>query len=96
MTKDEKKRRLAEWKAKEKAVARDRLPLPPNELRELFAYLDQEVPRQGCDHTRRLTLAWLEGRGDVTERTLAWLDGIAAFCDCEVAMNAEQALEEAI
>jgi hypothetical protein len=72
------------------------LPLPVFQLRELFQMLDVQLPRQPCDHTRRLTKAWLEERGHDVAQVFAWLDTVGGFCDCEVLFNAEQKLDEAV
>ena len=36
-------------------------PLPDAALESMFDMLDAELPKEGCDHTRRLTVAWLAG-----------------------------------
>ncbi|MFT3692668.1 MAG: DUF2695 domain-containing protein [Kofleriaceae bacterium] len=71
------------------------LPLAIAELEAMFDHLDAEIPRRGCDHTRRLTKAWLAANGHDAEPVLTWLDAHAGNCDCMVVMNATQELERA-
>jgi hypothetical protein len=96
MDKGKKKQMLHLWREQERKTARSRLPLSPSELRALFDMLNLELPCQGCDHSRRITLSWLEGRGHDVERVFAWLDETGGFCDCEVLANSEQDFEEAM
>ena len=48
------------------------IPMPHQDLRELFDHLDQESA-SGCDHTLRLTTEFLEKRGLDVERIVPWL-----------------------
>ena len=61
----------------------------------MFDMLDVELPRQGCDHSRRLTQAWLAARGYEAANVFAWLDEHGGYCDCEVLANVEQVVDEA-
>ena len=58
--------------------------------------LDAEIPSRGCDHTRRLTRAWLESRGHDVGRVFEWLDAQGGFCDCEILANVEEKVVDAI
>jgi hypothetical protein len=96
MDKRRKKQKLDEWRAQQRANARAKLPLPPAELKLMFDMLDVEFPRQGCDHSRRLTKAWLESRGHDVEKVFVCLDDHGGHCDCEVLANVEQSFEDAM
>jgi hypothetical protein len=74
----------------QRAEARAALPLPDDQLRAMFDTLDRELPVFGCDHTRRLTQAFLERRGHPIEVVLAWLDENGGYCDCEILANVEE------
>ena len=76
-----------QWKARERAEARSRFPLPDDELATFFAHVERRCQRDGCDHTRRFTDEWLAARGFRTEAVIAWLEEHGGFCDCEVANN---------
>jgi hypothetical protein len=65
-------------------------------IQALFDMLDVTFPRLGCDHTLRLTLAWLEQQGIPAEPVISWLHNNGGHCDCEALANAEQAWREAI
>ena len=89
-SRDTRKEALKRWKDSQRATARAKLPLPNDELQALFDMLDRDLPRNGCDHTRRLTEAFLRERGHEIETVFAWLDDNGGFCDCEVLANTEQ------
>ena len=89
------KRMKAQWRDQQRKSALAALPLPIPELRAMFNMLDVEFPRQGCDHTRRLTRAWLESRGHDVEKVFAWLDTLGGFCDCEILANVEEKVDDA-
>jgi hypothetical protein len=85
------KESLDHWEADQNAAARARLPLPDEQMRALFDMLDVEFPRQGCDHTLRLTRGWLASHGLPVEAVVAWLRDNGGYCDCEALANAEEA-----
>jgi hypothetical protein len=65
-------------------------------MKAMFDMLDVDLLRQGCDHTLRLTRAWLESEGLPVEEVVAWLRDNGGCCDCEALANAEQAWQDAI
>lgn len=84
------KEMLRRVREQQRAEARAALPLPDDQLQAMFDTLDRELSIRGCDHTRRLTQAFLERRGHPIETVLAWLDENGGFCDCEVLANVEE------
>lgn len=93
MAKPDKQRRKAmlnQWKEQQRSAARAALPLPDADLRDLFDALDAALANEDCDHSRRLTRAFLESRGLPIEPVFAWLDENGGFCDCEVLANVEE------
>jgi hypothetical protein len=96
--KDKRSRKEAmdRWKADQRAAARARLPLPNEQIQALFDMLDVELPAKGCDHTLRLTRAWLAAKELPIEAVVTWLQENGGFCDCEALANAEQAWQDAI
>ena len=64
-------------------------------MRPLFGHLDSELGNHPCDHTLRLTTAWLVANGHEPERVVPWLRENGGYCDCEVLANVEDKLEEA-
>ena len=89
------KRMKAQWREQQRKAALAALPLPVPEIQAMFDMLNVEFPRQGCDHTRRLTLAWLETRGHDVQEVFAWLDTQGGFCDCEILANVEEKVDDA-
>jgi len=88
--KQSRKEVLRRLREQQRVEARTALPLPDDQLRAMFAWLDRELPSRGCHHTRRLTQEFLEQRGLSTEAVLSWLDDNGGFCDCEVLANVEE------
>jgi hypothetical protein len=92
---DHKKQLKAQWRDQQRKAALAALPLPVPELKAMFDMLNAELPRAGCDHTRRLTQAWLLGRGHDVKRVFAWLDTQGGYCDCEILANVEERVDDA-
>src|SRR4029077_21091618 len=90
-----KKTLKAQWRASQRKAALAELPLPLAELKAMFDMLDVELPRQGCDHSRRITEVWLATRGHDVERVFAWLDTQQGYSDCEILGNVEERVHEA-
>jgi hypothetical protein len=82
---------MREAKRRQKVAAHAALPLGNADLQALFDMLDIRLPIDGCDHTRRLPIAFLKGHSLSETSVLAWLDSIGGFCDCEILANSEQA-----
>ena len=81
---------LRQWKNQQREQARAALPLSDRDFEDLFETLDRDLAESGCDHTRRLTVAFLEQREISPEPVLKWLDDHGGYCDCEVLANVEK------
>ena len=66
-----------------------RVVLSQEQVTEMLAFLDQQLARGACDHTRHLTLRWAQQVGVDTGDLIDALDDSGGFCDCEVLMNVE-------
>ena len=95
MDKASRKRLKKLLREQERNAALRALPLAIPELEAMFDMLDVELPLKGCDHSRRLTKAWLVSRGHDVESVFAWLDEHGGYCDCEVLGNVEQHFNDA-
>lgn len=93
LNKQRRKELLREVKRKETAAAFEALPISNADFKGLFDMLDVRLPQNGCDHTRRLTVAFLHENSLPVDDVLAWLDNNGGFCDCEVLANSEEAWE---
>jgi hypothetical protein len=62
-------------------------PTALDELRSLFAFLDERIAVEGCHHTMRLTQTFLQDRNLPVNVILEWCKQYGGFCDCEVAAN---------
>lgn len=96
MGKESKKAARRTVRAKERADARDRFPLDPGRLRELFDRLDELLGETPCDHSLRLTRAWLAERGVDATAVVPWLEVHGGYCDCEVLANVEEHVDDAL
>jgi hypothetical protein len=94
MIDDERKRLLKKnWKAEEQAKLIASIPIPHNDLRNLFDCLDEAGE---CDHTLRATIQFLRDRNLDVDGTVAWLGEHGGFCDCEVLSNVEDTFADII
>ena len=100
MPSKEEKRRRAELveaiAAKETEKAIERMPISFKDLSDLFNHLDEILGEEGCDHTPKITKAFLVKRDLNTEKILPWLEEYGGFCDCEVLANVEESWESEI
>ncbi len=74
---------------KETTEAIDAMPISLVDLGALFDHLDIKLGEEGCDHTFRMTEAFLRNRNLATEKVLPWLQEHGGYCDCEVLANVE-------
>lgn len=96
MTKDARKQALKKaWKHQERQKLVASIPMPHDELRALFDYLDTEGA-ETCDRTLRATVAFLQRRGLDVETIVPWLHEHGGYCDCEVAANVEDAFGDIV
>ena len=61
--KEDRKAKLHQWRAQQRADARLKLPLSDEQMKALFDMLDSSLNERGCDHTLRLVRAWAEQQG---------------------------------
>lgn len=67
-----------------------RMPITKPDLAALFDHLDEALA-EGCDHSLRLTRAFLASRSLSEEAIVPWLGEYGGYCDCEVLANVEDA-----
>lgn len=96
MDKKQKREMVRDILAKQRAEERATFPLSVEELRNMFEFVDGALMQEPCDHTRRHTTDWLKQHGHPVEPMLAWLNTVGGCCDCEVAMNAGQHVDDAM
>ena len=89
MSKDPRKDQLRKaWKLQQRQQLAASIPMPQQDLRALFAHLDQPN-LLACDHTLRHTTEFLQQRSLAVERVVPWLREHGGHCDCEVIANVE-------
>ena len=82
--------------AQDTAEAVERMPISFKDLGALFNHLDKVFGNEGCDHTLKITSAFLESRKLNTDKILPWLGEYGGFCDCEVLANVEDSWESEV
>ena len=89
MSKDPRKDELKKtWREQERQKLLASIPMPHQNLRDLFDHLDGDGAAE-CDHTLRVTTEFLQKRGLDVERIVPWLREHGGYCDCEVLANVE-------
>ena len=76
------------WREQENQKLLASIPMPKETLKELFDHLD-EMLSEGCEHSLRLTAAFLESKKLDPQRVIPWLHEHGGYCDCEVLANIE-------
>jgi uncharacterized protein DUF2695 len=84
-----KKELLRQFKDREIAEARRKMCLWADELRDLHAYLEEQLFRLGiaCDHTLARTKEWAVRNGQDVEAVVTSVGEFGGYCDCEVYYN---------
>ena len=96
MSSDARKEELKKaWKQQERQKLIDSIPMPHQDLRDLFDYLDRPNARQ-CDHTFCETVEFLQKRNLNVDSIVAWLRENGGFCDCEVIYNVDDKFGEIV
>jgi hypothetical protein len=96
MSKDLHKEELKKaWKEQERQKLIASIPMPQQDLRDLFDYLDRENPPP-CNHTLHETIEFLKKRGLDPERIVPWLREHGGYCDCEVIFNVDDKFGEIV
>ena len=94
MNKDPRKAELKKaWSEQEHRKVIASLPMPPQDLRDLFDHLEDDGAAE-CDHTLRVTTEFLPKRGLDVERIVPWSREHGGHCDCEVFANIEDEFSE--
>ena len=90
---ERKKQLKAAFKAKERQDFEASIPLPKEDFKALFDYLDGP-DIQPYDHTLKFTLKFLENPSIDPQRAVPWLRDQGGYCDCEVLANVEEIFEK--
>ena len=65
------------------------MPISQDQLAALFDHLDEELSA-GCDHSLKLTQAFLKEHALDVDAIVPWLGQYGGYCDCEVLSNVEE------
>ena len=78
----------------DQAIAR--MPISFTDLAALFDHLDEQLIEKGCDHTPRITVAFLRDKELEVASVIPWLEEFGGYCDCEVLANVEESWQSEI
>lgn len=84
---DSSRREKKQWQAQQRSAARAAFPLTSASLQNLFDSVEDQLEQEPCDHTLRLTEAWLASNGHTPSAVVRWLRDHGGYCDCEVVTN---------
>ena len=89
MSKDPRKEAMKKaWREQENQKLLASIPMPKEDLKELFDYLDRSGA-PACDHSHRDTIQFLEKKKLDVQCVIPWLRENGGYCDCEVLANLE-------
>lgn len=74
----------------EREKLRSSLPCAPENISQLFEFLDSKIEECGCRDTLENTLQFIQSKSLPEQEIVKWLNDSGAFCDCEVLYNAEE------
>lgn len=85
LSKEEKRAMMKQWKAAQKK----KYILSKAQVRKYFAFLENALEQQPCDHTLRHTEKWLAEnvKGEKTDSIIQEIKEMGGYCDCEALMN---------
>ena len=75
---------------------RESLPVPAPIMMAMFGFVESRLAESGCDNTLRYTQEFIRSHNLLEDALVAWLEDHGGYCDCEVLMNAEEVVEEAV
>jgi hypothetical protein len=87
LDRERKKALRKQFRDRERAEAESRLPVAKPVLASLFEYVESRLEEEPCDHTRRLTEAFILEHGLDADPIHDWLEQSGGYCDCEVIAN---------
>jgi hypothetical protein len=93
--KENRKEIMNKLRENEKVEFENNLPMERSKFKGLFDYLDEELSKNDCDDTNKLTGEYLEkiGQNNI-ENILKWLADKSGYCDCEILDNVEEEFEK--
>jgi hypothetical protein len=71
------------------------MPMTFGQATSLIQTLDARLEKEPCDHTLRFTTEWSGQQGLDPDVVTRWTSQHGGYCDCEVAANLADAIEDA-
>jgi uncharacterized protein YqeY len=89
--KERRKQLLKEYREKQREEFEQSLPIERKIFKNLFDYLDNQLEKNSCDHTTKMTVKFLEkNQVKNIQDVLNWLADNSGYCDCEILGNVEE------
>jgi hypothetical protein len=93
---EERKRALKKQvRDQERQTFMNAMPISLLQAHALIEALDARLANEPCDHTLRLTIEWCKQQGLNPEQVADWTRDHGGYCDCEVAANLAEPVEDA-
>ncbi len=85
LSKEEKRAMMKKWKAAQEK----KYILSKAQVKKYFAFLENVLEQQPCDHTLRYTQKWLAEhyKGGNIDDIIEEIKEMGGYCDCEALMN---------
>lgn len=85
LSKEEKRAMMKKWKASQEK----KYILSKAQVKKYFAFLENALEQQPCDHTLRHTEKWLADhyQGGNVDNIIEEIKEMGGYCDCEALMN---------
>lgn len=86
LSKDDKRALKNKWKAQQKSKE---YILSRKQAEKLFYFVEAQLDKYNCDHTRKYTEQWLNKNlpSEKIPDVLDEMKDMGGYCDCEVIMN---------
>ena len=93
---EERKRALKQQvRDQERRAFLNAMPMTLAQATALIEVLDTRLSSESCDHTHRLTSEWCNQQRLDPTIVVGWAREHGGYCDCEVAANIAQPIEDA-
>jgi len=79
----------------ERRVFLNAMPMTLEQAMALIEALDARLMREACDHTHLMTTGWCSQQGLDANVVVDWARDHGGYCDCEVAANLADPIEDA-
>ena len=80
---------LSQMNGEERMRYIENLPATPEQIEDLFDYLDVRLAKAECAHDLKFTMQYLMENRLNMAKFMSWLNENGAYCDCEILQDIE-------